>query len=354
MGKTRVGVIFGGVSSEHDISLLSAYNIITNIPTETYEVVSIGITKKGRWFCYPGDPALIPDGSWEQSADCVPAVLSPDPLYHGLLLLEGGQWVMRKLDVIFPALHGRCGEDGAIQGLMELSGVPYVGCGVMASANCMDKDMTHRMLEAAGIKTAKWRAILSKNLSRLESFMLECERELKYPMFVKPANGGSTIGVTKAKNREQLEAAIKLAFSHDKKVVVEEMIQGIELECAVMGTNPILATVPGEICPEVEYYDFQAKYVDTTTQQYIPARISEEAQRHLSETAKKAFLTLECAGLARVDFFYQPQEDTLILNEINTLPGFTNISMYSKLMAYTGISGPELMDKLISLAMEKE
>lgn len=353
MGKTRVGVIFGGVSSEHEISLLSAYNIITNIPSDIYEVVSIGITKKGRWFCYPGDPALIPDGSWEQSADCVPAILSPDPLYHGLLLLEGGQWVMRKLDVIFPALHGRCGEDGVIQGLMELSGVPYVGCGVMSSANCMDKDLTHRLLEAAGIKTAESRVITAKHLPQMEDFMSECEAELKYPMFVKPANGGSTIGVTKAKSREQLETAIKLAFSHDKKVVVEEMIEGIELECAVMGSNPILATVPGEICPEVEYYDFQAKYVDDTTRQYIPARISEESQRELMEIAKKAFTVLECAGLARVDFFCQP-DGTLILNEINTLPGFTNISMYSKLMAYTGIPGPELMYRLITLAMEKE
>ena len=351
MSKIKVAVLFGGVSNEHNISLISAANIISSIPADKYEVIPIGITKKGRWLYYPGDISQLTSDRWESNPDCVPAVILPDPMYKGILKMSEDSSSFTKIDVVFPALHGQNGEDGSIQGLLKLSGIPYVGCDVISSANCMDKTVTHTILEANGIKMARWKSILSSELGRLDDICDEIAGELDYPLFVKPANSGSSVGINKAGSFEDLKNAIKLAFSHDKKVIVEEYIKGREIECAVFGKDTPFASDLGEIKSCNEFYDYDAKYILGTSGLTIPADIPESSSREIRETAVRAFTTMGCSGLSRVDFFLK-DDGTVILNEINTLPGFTQISMYPKLMEHMGISQSELLDKLITLALE--
>lgn len=351
MSKIKTAVIFGGASNEHDISLISAANIIRNLSPKKYEIIPIGITKKGRWFYYPGDVDGISANTWESHPDCVPCAILPDSLYKGVLKLEGDDISTVKLDVVFPALHGKNGEDGTIQGLLELAQIPYVGCGVLSSACCMDKSFTHTILDHNNIHTAKFLEIKRNGISRLEEFCDKAEEELDYPIFVKPARCGSSVGVNKANDREELKDAVKLAFTHDSKVICEEFIEGRELECAVFGSDSPFATEVGEIASCNEFYDYDAKYVLGTSGLGIPADIPAEKSREIRETAVKAFKVMDCSGLARVDFFLK-KDGTVILNELNTLPGFTPISMYQKLMENMGISLPELLDRLISLAME--
>lgn len=352
MSRIKVAVLFGGSSNEHEISRMTAMNILEHIPSDKYEPICIGITKKGHWLFYPGAPELIATGEWEQSPDCSPAILSPDPIHRGFLKLENDGVSFQKVDVLFPVLHGKNGEDGSIQGLFELSGIPYVGCGVAASAACMDKETTHTLLEACGIKTAKWRSITQANLEKLEGFCAECEKSLGFPVFVKPANCGSSIGISKVTAPEDLETAVKKAFTHDNKVLVEEMVYGRELECAVFGGDTPTASVPGEIAPTTDFYDYEAKYVLDTTSLFIPARTDAAVTQRVRETAVKAFRVLGCYGLARVDFFLTDQGQ-LVLNEVNTMPGFTNISMYPKLMEHEGTPYGQLLDNLIQLAFDR-
>ena len=353
MSKIRVAVIFGGMSNEHDVSLVSATSVISNIPKDKYDVICIGITKKGRWLFYPGDIEQIATGEWEHHPDCASAVISPDTAHKGIIkILDDGESSIGKIDCIFPVLHGKYGEDGTIQGLFALSGIPFVGCDTLSSAVCMDKAMTHTILDFNGIKTAKWKSIARKQLSNLAKVCEEIEGEIKYPVFVKPANCGSSIGISKASNREELEAAIKFAFTHDAKVVIEQSIIGREIECAVLGNdNPIVST-PGEIVPCNEFYDYDAKYVLSKTELKIPAPITDEQKEKICETAKNAYMALGCNGLSRVDCFLK-EDGEVIVNEVNTLPGFTSISMYPKLMEFEGISYEELIDRLITLAMDR-
>lgn len=352
MSKIRIAVIFGGVSSEHDISRVSAANVIQNLPQDKYEIISVGITKKGRWLYFPGDVSEIPTGEWEKNPDCTPAVLSPDTTHKGFIMLSGDDVTIRKVDVVFPVLHGKNGEDGTIQGLLELSGIPYVGCGVMASADGMDKATTHTVLDANGIRTAKYRSILQCDLSRLDEIAPEIADALGYPVFVKPANCGSSIGINKANDIEELKNAVKLAFTHDKKVIVEEFIEGQEIECAVFGNDSPIASCIGEIAPATDFYDYEAKYVLGSTNLYIPARIPEKSADEVREIAVKAFRAMGCSGLSRVDFFLK-KDGGIILNEINTMPGFTAISMYPKLMEAIGVPYGQLLDKLVRLAFER-
>lgn len=351
MAKIKVAVLFGGVSNEHEISLISASNIISAIPADKYEVIPIGITKKGRWLFFPGDVSLIASGAWEQYPDNVPAVIVPDPVYKGILKISDGDCTVKKIDAVFPALHGQNGEDGAVQGLLKLSGIPYVGCDIISSANCMDKTAAHKILESDGIKMARWKSVSVTELGRLDSICEDIAAELDYPLFVKPANSGSSVGVNKANSFDELRNAVKLAFSHDKKVIVEEYIKGREVECAVFGRDNPFASDVGEINSCNEFYDYEAKYILGTSGLTIPAEISEAASKKIRETAVQAFKLMGCSGLARVDFFLK-EDGTVILNEINTLPGFTPISMYPKLMENMGISQSELVDKLISLCLE--
>ncbi|MGN0630282.1 MAG: D-alanine--D-alanine ligase family protein [Ruminococcus sp.] len=351
MAKTRVAVLFGGVSSEHDVSLISASNVIRSIPGDKYDVICIGITKKGRWLYFPGDVNEIASGAWEKNPDCTSAIISPDPIHKGIVTIENGEIYIKKVDVVFPVLHGRNGEDGRLQGLLEMARLPYVGCDTLGSAACMDKCMTHTVLDYNGIRTAKWAAVLQSDINHLDAKCTAMAETLGFPLFVKPANAGSSIGVNKANNIEELKDAIQIAFSHDRKVVVEEFIKGRELEVAVFGYDAPFASYVGEIEPAAEFYDYDDKYVNGSSKLYIPARIDEKKSDEIRAAAVEAYKAMGCKGLSRVDFFLT-EAGEVILNEINTMPGFTSISMYPKLMENLGMEQSYLVDKLIEQAME--
>jgi D-alanine-D-alanine ligase len=342
------------MSNEHDISLKSAVNVIKAVPSDKYNIIPIGITKKGRWLFFPGSLDEISDGSWEQSRDCTPAVIIPDPMYRGLLKYTEGQFSVEKIDAVFPVMHGKTGEDGVIQGLLELSGIPFVGCHTAASAVCMDKTITHAVLERAGILMARYTVISRCDIDKISEFADETVEKLGLPVFVKPAGSGSSVGCSKANNLEELKSAIKTAFSHDDKAICEEYIVGRELECAVFGSNDsdMFASDIGEILSANEFYDFEAKYINSASKTIIPEDIIESGKsREMREAALKAYKTAGCSGLARVDFFLC-EDGTFLLNEINTMPGFTQISMYPKLMEAMGIPITELVEKLINLAID--
>ncbi|MBE6844756.1 MAG: D-alanine--D-alanine ligase [Ruminococcus sp.] len=351
MSKIKVLVIFGGASSEHDISLISATNVIENMPKDKYQVSCVGITKKGRWLYYPGDISNIASGEWEKDSDCTSAVISPDPLHKGLIIIENGEATFKKFDVVFPVLHGKNGEDGTIQGLLDLARIPYVGCGLLASASCMDKAHTHSILEYNNIKTARWRMLTHRNINHLDKECKSIADELGFPLFVKPANSGSSIGINKAEDINSLKEAVKIAFSHDNKVVIEEFISGRELEVAVFGYDNPFASFVGEIGKSNDFYDYESKYINNSVNLHIPARISDDNVKKIRETAIEAYKAMGCKGLARVDFFLT-DDGEIILNEINTMPGFTAISMYPKLMEDLGMTYSYLIDKLIEQAID--
>ena len=354
MQKKRIAVIFGGKSSEHEVSRVSATYVINTIPRDRYEVYTVGITKDGRWLLYTGDVSAIADGSWERDENNRTAFIAPAPSLSGMVVVYPDRTEIVKLDVIFPVLHGKNGEDGTIQGIFEMSGIPYVGCGVLASAACMDKAVTNILLEKFGIAQAAFTWFYSYEYERKPDAVTDkIEKELgSYPVFVKPANAGSSVGVSKAHNREELIRAIEIACAEDGKVVVEESIVGHEVECAVLGNNDPIASVPGQIAPASEFYDYDAKYNDASSELYIPARISGELMEKVRETAVKAYKLIGCSGLSRVDFFVT-DDGRVLLNEINTLPGFTSISMYPKLMAESGYKGEALIEALIKSAFER-
>lgn len=353
MARMKLAVLFGGQSSEHEVSLVSAYSVLTNIPKDKYDVMCIGITKKGHWMYYPGEYEDIKTGEWEKNPDCCTAVISPDSMNKGIIVLGKDGAAVRKVDAVFPVLHGMNGEDGTVQGLCTLAGLPCVGCDMTSSAACMDKSITHTILDAAGIKTAPYVCLQRDALSDIDAACELTEKKLGgYPMFVKPATAGSSVGVTRAADRESLKSGIKVAFSHSEKVVIETEIIGKEVECAVLGNGvDLIASIPGQITPAEEFYDYDAKYKLGTSVLDIPAKISDDEMNRLRDIAKKAFHAMGCSGFSRVDFFVT--ENDIILNEINTIPGFTPISMYPKLMDNMGISYPELLDRLILLAVER-
>ena len=348
----KVLVLFGGVSSEHDVSLISAKSVIENIPDDKYEVTKLGITKDGRWFIYKGDTANLPGDKWlEDKSQLVRAVLSPDRSHHGVITERGS---VISFDICFPVLHGRNGEDGTVQGLLALAGIPFVGCDMLASAVCMDKAMTNAIADYAGIAQAKWLAFDSYRFSKDGGRIIEdCENYLGYPVFVKPANSGSSVGITKATDRSGLEKAIETAFQYDKKVVLEEGIDGHEVECAVMGNDEPVASTVGEIVPCNEFYDYDAKYFANKSELNIPANLPEETLEAVREAACRAYKAFGCTGLTRVDFFVRKSDGAVMLNEPNTIPGFTSISMYPKLFEASGVSYSELLDKLLQLAEER-
>ena len=352
LNKIRVAVLFGGMSSEHDVSLLSAASVIAHIPSETFETVCVGITKAGRWLLYTGGTGQIADGSWEKDAANVPAFVSPDAGTHGIVALRNGLAEVLPIDVAFPVLHGLFGEDGTVQGLFALARIPCVGCGVLASAVCMDKAVAKALADAYGLPQAKWHSALAKELQKDgDDALTEAERKLGYPMFVKPANAGSSVGVSKAHDRAELRAAVAAAAKHDGKLVFEEAITGREIECAVLGGEPPVASCPGEIMPCNEFYDYDAKYLAGRTELGIPADLPEETSARVRTLALRAFACYGCAGLTRMDFFVRENGEVL-LNEPNTIPGFTAISMYPKLFEASGIPYGALLEKLLRLALE--
>ena len=326
--KLTVVVLFGGASTEHDVSQLSVTSVLRELDRDKYELLPVGITRSGEWFLYTGELSLITDGRWEQSDARIPCLLSPVPAHHGLMVQKADGWQPLRVDLVFPVLHGMNGEDGTLQGLLELARLPYVGCGVTGSANCMDKDIAKRLFAAAGIPTARGFTVYRGEVPSPAELAAKVEAELGWPVFVKPVNLGSSVGVSRACDAEELAAAMEEALRYDCKVLVEEAITGAEVECAVMGNhhNAIPSDVIGEIVPLREMYDYEGKYLDGSTQLYIPARIP-EAQTELPD-------------------------GTIRLNEINTLPGFTNISMFPKLFMASGYTYPQLLDRLIELALE--
>ncbi|HZK39593.1 MAG TPA: D-alanine--D-alanine ligase family protein [Clostridia bacterium] len=356
MSNTRtVLVLFGGVSSEHDVSLISARSVIDNIPREKYKVLSTGITKDGRWFLYSGDSACLPGGKWlDNEALLTPALISPDRSEKSLVVFTADGVEKVPIDVVFPVLHGKNGEDGTIQGLLELAGIAFVGCDALSSAVCMDKAITNALADANHIAQARWQSFTQGEFLASSSVLLENAIDyLGFPIFVKPANTGSSVGVSKAKNESELLKAVESAFLHDKKVVLEQGIDGVEIECAVLGNESPFASIPGEVVPCNEFYDYDAKYVCGTSELHIPARLSAEKLAEVKESACRIFTILGCSGLARIDFFVQNSDGAVLLNEPNTIPGFTPISMYPKMLEASGIPYPALLDKLLCLAIEK-
>lgn len=348
-----IAVLFGGASSEHEVSRMSATSVIRNLSSEKYKLLLVGITKDGRWLLYHGPVEDIADGKWERHRGNLSVAITPDTSHPGLTVFHGPLSEQIPIDVVFPVLHGKNGEDGTIQGLLQMAGIPFVGCSAAASAVCMDKIYTNMVLEAAGIPQAKWTWCTAKQLQDHPDDVLDrMERALSYPVFVKPANAGSSVGVGKAKNREEALACLNRAAEYDSRLLVEEGIEGDEVECAVLGNETPIASVVGEIVPVNEFYDYEAKYV-AESELHIPARISKEAAETVRRTAVQAYQALGCEGMARVDFFIRRSDGAVLLNEPNTIPGFTSISMYPKLFEAAGIPYSQLLDCLIDLAMER-
>ena len=364
--KIRIGVLFGGQSGEHEVSITSARAVIAALDREKYDVVPIGITKQGRWLAggdplaaleAAADPKLLPGGPRESSpgdhdqgveevpspVSLVPTVSAQQPIAH-----------ISPLDVIFPILHGPMGEDGTVQGLMELAGVPYVGCGVLASAVGLDKAMMKAAFAAAGLPLLPWLLVRRADWEREgEHTIAQIEARLGYPMFVKPANMGSSVGITKVSDRASLERGIAEAARYDRRIVVEQGINAREIEVSILGNDEVIASVPGEVVPSNEWYDYQAKYLGGESRILIPAPIAPALAEQVREMATRAFKAIDGAGLARVDFLLDRETETLHLNEVNTMPGFTSVSMYAKMWDATGLSYSELLDRLIELALER-
>jgi D-alanine-D-alanine ligase len=385
MEKIRVGILFGGRSGEHEVSLLSAASVLNAIDKEKYDVVPIGITKDGRWLTSEhaenlltgklvlesrhlraGDPDITSPAAVLARGEAV--VVPPEPVHRhtGLVPFQTDAGLMRRasdrainVDVIFPVLHGTFGEDGTIQGLLELADIPYVGAGVLGSAAGMDKDIMKSLFIAAGIPIVKHVTILrgawQKDPKKVQKLV---ESKLVYPVFVKPANLGSSVGISKAHNRKELGPAIEEAAKFDRKIVIEQGVGGKkekarEIECSVLGNDEPEASVPGEIVPGKEFYDYTAKYVDEGSQLIIPAKLTKAETKKVQELAVAAFQAVDCSGLARVDFLMDPKTRKIFLNEINTMPGFTAISMYPKLWAASGLAYADLIDRLIQLGIER-
>lgn len=355
MTKIRVGLIYGGRSGEHEVSVLSANSVMQAIDREKYEVLPIGITKDGRWI--PGQTPIRLVESKNLQVRLLSDQRDNDNEKYGILANKQGNLLAglgERVDVVFPVLHGPFGEDGTIQGLLELAGIPYVGGGVAASAVGMDKVLMKLIFEQKGLPVGDYLYYLRKDINgKSEVIINEIEQKLGFPCFVKPANLGSSVGISKAHNCDELNRALCFAAEFDRKVIVEKMLSGREIECAVLGNDDPIASVPGEIMPCAEFYDYDAKYVLNDSKLEIPAALSEETTAKVRELAVRAFKAIDCSGLGRVDFFVDDQAERIFVNEINTIPGFTRISMYPKLWEASGIGYTELIDRLLQLALER-
>jgi D-alanine-D-alanine ligase len=351
--RLRVGVIFGGRSGEHEVSLVSASSVLQALDPQKYEVVPIGITREGKWITAPNVLGLLKErAGFEAAQECV---LRPEPDRDGLLMLSDARPSAGKLDVVIPLIHGTYGEDGTLQGLLELADVPYVGAGVLGSALGMDKVVQKQVFRQVGLRIAKydWRhaSVCEREPLKVAKAM---EKSLRYPIFVKPANTGSSVGITKAHTRKELLQAMEMARSFDRKVVFEQGIPNVrEIECSVLGNDEPIASVCGEVIPSNEFYDYDAKYVDGASRADIPAKLPRRVSEEIRRLAVRAYTAIDCAGMARADFFVSRRNGTVIINELNTIPGFTSISMYPKLWEASGVAFPELIRRLIALAIER-
>lgn len=352
MSKIRVGLIFGGRSGEHEVSVLSANSVMSAINRDKYEVYPIGITKEGKWLPGVVPEKLIASGELQvrQLNDGQDHSIVPISNEQGQLLSS----LQEQVDIFFPVMHGPYGEDGTIQGLLEIAGFPYVGGGVLASAVGMDKVVMKAVFQQAGLPVGAYLGYLRKEWESNPDLVLDqIEQQLGFPCFVKPANLGSSVGISKAHNREELVRSLNLAAEYDRKLIIEKMLVGREIECAVLGNDDPQASVVGEIVPCAEFYDYEAKYVLNDSKLIIPAELPEHLVKEVQQLAVKAFKAVDASGLGRVDFFVNTETNEVIINEINTMPGFTRISMYPKLWEASGINYEDLIDRLIQLGLER-
>ncbi|HEV2492620.1 MAG TPA: D-alanine--D-alanine ligase family protein [Terriglobia bacterium] len=358
-GKIRLGILFGGRSGEHEVSLTSAASVLKALDPEKYEVVPIGITREGRWLVGSSADKLLP-GVLENGR---PVTASVDPTGPRLIPLSPNQLAAHgtgsdspgpEIDVIFPLVHGTFGEDGTVQGLLELAGIPYVGAGVLASAVGMDKDVMKKLFRDARLPIVKWVTVLrgdwEQHSARVRTLV---EKKIGYPLFVKPANLGSSVGISKVHSAKELAPALKLAAEYDRKIIVERAVDAREIECSVLGNNYPEASVPGEVVPVNEFYDYEAKYLKEGSELIIPAKLRPRQTKRVQQLAIRAFQAVDGAGMARVDFLLDRRTAALFVNEVNTIPGFTPISMYPKLWEASGLPYPKLVDRLIALALER-
>lgn len=358
-GKIRLGILFGGRSGEHEVSLTSAASVLKALDPEKYEVVPIGITREGRWLVGSSADKLLP-GVLENGR---PVTASVDPTGPRLIPLSPNQLAAHgtgsaspgpEIDVIFPLVHGTFGEDGTVQGLLELAGIPYVGAGVLASAVGMDKDVMKKLFRDARLPIVKWVTVLrgewEQHPARVRTII---ERKVGYPLFVKPANLGSSVGISKVHGAKELAPALKLAAEYDRKIIVERAVDAREIECSVLGNDHPEASVPGEVVPVNEFYDYEAKYLKEGSELIIPAKLRPRQTKRVQQLAVRAFQAVDGAGMARVDFLLDRRTAGLFVNEVNTIPGFTPISMYPKLWEASGLAYPKLVDRLVALALER-
>lgn len=350
MCKKKIAVIFGGNSTEYEVSLQSVSSVFENINTNKYDIIPIGITRSGEWYHYTGEKKNISNNTWfKDSKNLCPIVFSQSRSVKGFLELYSEQYRVVRIDLVFPVLHGKNGEDGTLQGLFELTGVPVIGCDMLSSALCMDKDRAHKLVKLVGISVPN--AVTFKR-SQKEAAFKEIEANLSYPLFVKPVRAGSSFGITKVTEKPQLNAAVKLAFEHDTEVIVEEMIDGFEVGCAVLGIDDLTVGRVDEIELSSGFFDYTEKYTLKTSKIYMPARIDVATEKRIQETALKIYKTLGCSGFARVDMFYTASGE-IVFNEVNTIPGFTSHSRYPSMMKGIGLSFSQMLDKLINLYVEQ-
>jgi len=347
MTRFSMAVIFGGHSSEYEVSLQSAGSVIRAIDKSKYDVIMLGIDPSGAWFRFTGDVSQIVADVWHDNACCKKAFIVPDRVYHGMIELDGNISTFTRIDAAFPVLHGKNGEDGTVQGLLELAGIPVVGCKTLSSALCMDKDKAHKLVHQAGVRVP--RSFVLENEMDAGPALTQAE-SLCYPLFVKPVKAGSSFGITKVMQRNDLPAAFELAFEHDNKVLVEESIPGFEVGCAVLGNGELIVGEPDEIELAGGFFDHREKYTPETSSTHVPARISSEKAEKIKNTAKIIYRALDCTGFARVDMFLTPSGE-IVFNEVNTIPGFTTHSRYPSMMRTVGMTFEQIVSAAIDLAV---
>jgi D-alanine--D-alanine ligase len=350
--KTKLAILFGGKSDEYAVSLHSAAAIIKNVPEEMFDVTLVGITQDGKWLLYEGSVDKVNDDTWHKE-NLSPVFLNMGNDFKGLVKLNLGNNTFEKLEIdcLFPVLHGRNGEDGTIQGLCQMSGIPFVGCDMTSSAVCMDKEFTHVICENSGIKTAPYISAVNSSKLNVKKLYEQSYEKLSLPMFIKPANNGSSIGISKVRNYDEFERGLIEAFQYDNKVIIEKMIEGFEIGCAVLGNEELIIGEVDEIDTKNDFFDYVEKYSQHNSKIYCPARIRDELKAEAKQIAEKTYRALGCKGLSRVDMFLTP-DNKIYLNEINTIPGLTDLSRYPSMLKKIGIEYRDLIVKLVELAME--
>ncbi|AEY66222.1 D-alanine--D-serine ligase VanG [Clostridium sp. BNL1100] len=349
MDRKNIAIIFGGCSPEYEVSLNSVSSVIEHVNNDLYNTILIGITKEGEWLRYFGDVDKIRNNTWFQEKGCNPVAFSQSRSIHGFYEFSEGSSSITFVDAAFPILHGRNGEDGTVQGMLKLAGIPFVGCGILSSAMCMDKDIAHRIAQSSGIRVP---ISISADKNMILKDILIMAETLRYPVFVKPARAGSSFGITRANSRSELEKAIINAFEYDSKIVVEENIDGFEVGCAILGNDDLIIGEVDEIELQTGFFDYNEKYTLKTSKIHMPARIDKVTSERVKNTARILYNALYCTGFARVDMFLTPKGE-IVFNEVNTIPGFTAHSRYPNMLRGAGLSFASIVDRLIRMAMEK-